>query len=137
MDGKPCNDCGASVGEPHGHGCDVARCMWTGQQRIQCGGSLAAACCAVLRTAGREDLAADLAYHLGLDDPNHDCGKDIWTGRWPGEAEAEEFGWFVRWGPPWIECGPDHPDALPNLNRLAVDATWDREAKRWRRKPVN
>ena len=34
---KPCPDCQAKVGTPHKHGCDTARCLRTGVQRLQCG----------------------------------------------------------------------------------------------------
>jgi hypothetical protein len=127
----PCNDCGAEIGQPHDGGCDVRRCMWTGEQGIQCGLGLTADCCRVLREAGRDDLAEALAYHLGLDDPEHDCGEDVWTGIWPGTAECIEFGWFSYFGPPWTRCGPDNPAAGPDLTRLHFEARWDREAKRW------
>ena len=58
-----CGDCAVKPGEPHTGGCDVARCLETGDQRLSCG----------------ED---------------HDHGRDIWTGVWPGEAECIEFGWY-------------------------------------------
>jgi hypothetical protein len=126
-----CGDCGAEIGEPHASGCDVARCLWTGLQRIQCDKGLAAACCKVLRSADAPDLADDLAYHLDLDDPDHDCGEDIWTGEWPDKADAAALGWYSYFGPPWIRCSADHPEATPDLNRLVLDGRWDREAKRW------
>ncbi len=130
----PCNDCSAEVGTSHERGCDVARCMWTGQQRIQCDGGLAASCCYALRQAGHSDLADDLAYYLGLDDPLHDCGEDLWTGQWPGNDDAAEMGLWTYWGPPWIECGPDHPQARPDLNKLALAGKWDRGQKKWVRR---
>ncbi len=48
------------------------------------------------------------------------CPRDVWTGRWPGTAECEEFGWMI---------GPGQPD----LNRLLTTATWDPLACRWNR----
>lgn len=99
-----CPDCGAEPGVAHHDGCDVARCLETGRQRLGCG----------------ED---------------HDCGRAVWTGRWPGEVECEEFGWwayFVPNGDPsWVRCGPEHPDAVHDLNRLVLEARWDRAAIRW------
>jgi hypothetical protein len=100
-----CPDCGAPAGAEHGDGCDVARCLATGHQRLSC-------------TAG------------------HGCGRDVWTGRWPGEAECAEFGWWARLQPPlgWVSCEPGWPDAQPDLNRLHREAVWDPAAHRWRRR---
>lgn len=56
-----CPDCGAAAGQSHIDGCDVARCVACGRQRIGC------------------------------DHGNSDIGwGHIWTGRWPGEEEVEE-----------------------------------------------
>lgn len=131
MSANACHDCAAEVGTPHEDGCDVARCLWTGMQRLQCVGGLAAECCKVLREAKRYDLAEELAHYLDLDGPEHDCGRDVWTGVWPGDLDAIALGLFCYWGPPWIECGPDHPEARPDLNRLATVGRWDRESMSW------
>ncbi len=107
FDPGPCNDCGAQHGEAHADGCDVARCLWTGGQRLQCAGG-------------------------------HDCGQDVWDGCWPGVAEAVEFGWYSWFEPgkPWHRCGPNHPQAGPDLNRINVlFCRWDRERRRWARLP--
>lgn len=111
--GESCRQCQVQPGEAHEDGCGVARCMLTGQQRIQ----------------------HDCADHC--DTCNCvPCPPDIWTGEWPGVAECREFGWwcyFVPYGDPsWVPCGPEHPDAQPDLNRLHVEAVWDAAAKRWR-----
>lgn len=82
-----CPDCGVGIGQAHIEGCDVARCLATGLQRLG---------------------------HA----PSCRCPQDVWTGRWPGEAECEEFGW--TYGP-----------GLPDLNRLLTTATWDPAAHRW------
>lgn len=52
-----CNDCGVDVGAEHADGCDVARCLVTGLQRLSCG-------------------------------EEHDCGADVWTGKWPAVART-------------------------------------------------
>jgi hypothetical protein len=54
-DGPRCPDCDAATGQPHGEGCDVARCTVTGNQRLSC------------------------------DRINHDCGNQIWTGPSPAQ----------------------------------------------------
>ncbi len=69
---------------------------------------------------------------LGCEE-DHDCGEDVWTGRWPGDAECEEFGWYAV-GPPWRPCLPDTPGAEPDFNRLTTEGRWDVEAKRWVRR---
>lgn len=116
--GPSCQDCGAIPGEPHGDGCDTARCLFTGGQRLVCG---------------------SLGF-LGIETPAHDdCGDDVWTGRWPGTDECAEFGWWCLWVPPgpgerygeWRRVGKDHPRAQPNLNRLVTEARWDRGRGRW------
>jgi hypothetical protein len=65
------------------------------------------------------------------------CDPDIWTGRWPGEADCERFGWWSYFGPDfgqengWVRCTSDHPGATADLNRLHTDARWDPAAKAW------
>lgn len=68
-----CWDCQVQIGEPHDGGCDVARCLWTGGQRLTCD---------------------------GLDPEPHDCGHDRHNGYWPGERECIEFGWYTSDGGP-------------------------------------
>lgn len=106
----PCPDCGVDPGHAHQPGCDIARCMRTGRQRIQCKDCDHCATCACVP-----------------------CDPDIWTGQWPGTAECVEYGWFCYWsyGRGWVRCGPQHDDARPDLNRLAVEATWNPDLKRW------
>ena len=59
-----------------------------------------------------------------------------WTGKWPGEAECRELGWYARLvpGAGWVRCAADHPEAQPDLNRLFIDAQWDADAGRFARK---
>lgn len=111
---EPCRQCRVEPGEAHEDGCGVARCMLTGQQRIQ----------------------HDCADHC--DTCNCvPCPPDIWTGEWPGVAECSEFGWWSYFGPDhgegpgWKRCTDDHPGAGPDLNRLVIEARWDADAKRW------
>lgn len=109
-----CPDCQAGVDVEHEEGCDWARRLATGRQRL---------CCEM----------------FGEDGPGHDCGRDRWAGYFPGSAECVEYGWFVRWDPPppgqqygqYTPCGPDDPKAGPDLNRLHRDCRWDAEAGRW------
>lgn len=99
---KPCGDCAVPAGTAHEQGCDVARCLVTGMQRIACS-------------------------------RRHDCGADVWTGTWPGDAECREFGWFALFSADdgWERCSADEPGAMPDLNRLVCEARWDPAAQRW------
>lgn len=110
MNESECTDCIAEVGEPHSDGCDVARCLWTGQQRL--------ACQSIGPLLGQEP---------------HDCGQDVWTGEWPGVVECRKYGLWCYWpeGGPWITCGPDHPGAVHDYTTLMRNGVWDREAAQW------
>lgn len=56
----------------------------------------------------------------------------MWTGQYPGFAEAIEYGFFARLipGQGWQECTADAPDAIPDLNRLYRDCHWDPHTQR-------
>jgi len=87
-----CPDCGVGVGSQHIYdeydgGCDVARCLVSGWQRLMC-------------------------------DADHDCGREVWTGFWPGHIDCERLGWML---------GPGFHD----LNRLLLDARWDPDRRAW------
>ncbi len=101
-----CPECDAAVGEFHRPGCDVERCPYCAGEFLICG-------------------------HEAPDDD-----RLRWTGRWPGEEECEEWGWFARLvpGKGWVRCKRDDLDASPDLNRLDKDARWDRANKKWVRR---
>lgn len=110
---RSCGDCAAKPGDPHSDGCDVARCLVTGIQRLQCTG-------------------------------RHDCGSQVWSGAWPGDAECEEFDWWAeeseatkQWFRQngWPVSDQPHHD----LNRLHMETDWDPAARRRRkfRAPVD
>ena len=117
MPDRSCQDCGAVPGTAHLDGCDTARCLSTGHQRLSC------------PEFGWSDPPA------GVPGPAHDCGQDVWTGQWPGSADAARLGWWCR---PTNEsfarferCGPKDPGAMPDLNRLAIDGRWNPELGQW------
>lgn len=100
-----CNGCGVTVGTTHREGCDVARCTVHGNQFHWC-----------------EDEA---------------CTPNVWTGYWAGELEAIEYGFFTYWatdGTGWQPCGPEHPQAMPDLNRIMVECEWDAVTQRFTRR---
>jgi hypothetical protein len=88
----------------------MARCLHTGQQQL--------ACHAMSTILGQEP---------------HDCGEDVWPGYDRDMAQAAKYGlwcWCPPYGPP-LPCGPDHPEAMPNVTRLMRNGTWDRERRAW------
>lgn len=99
-----CPECGVAPGRPHAVDCDIARCLYHGGQRWRC-------------------------------QPGwHDCGQDVWTGQWPGEADAIALGLWSRWLPTgrWELCPPDAPGARPALSFLRPPhARWDRDQQRF------
>lgn len=126
---RDCRQCGAKPGERH-DGCDIARCVSTGFQFIQCAG--------------------ELHIHQGREYGEHEgpCHEDIWTGEWPGAAECREYGFWSYFntrdeqyrtgGGPfladhpvgWVQVEPDDEYlmqwATEDLNRLMVECVWDR-----------
>jgi hypothetical protein len=90
----PCPDCGAAIGQRHYSGCDIERCPHCGWAALGCA-------------------------HFHADDPR----REVWTGKWPGEADCQRLGFYVN-------GDPDFPD----LNRLFTDCVWDADTQRWERK---
>lgn len=102
---RRCPDCDVPAGAEHTDLCDAARCLRTGEQRRSCD-------------------------HPGLS--FHDCGRDTWTGRRPGQEDAAGFGWYTRLDRRgWRSYGPDDPMAVPDLGRLRQYVHWDAASRRW------
>jgi hypothetical protein len=109
-EGDPCPDCDVAPGEIHEWGCDIEQCPYCGGQLISC----------------------DCRRKPPLDD------RLAWSGVWPGQDECREFGWFARLVPGrgWVPCEPGEQGAIEDLNRLHVEARWNRRRKRFvRRQP--
>jgi hypothetical protein len=110
MTDERCPCCGVLPGEWHLRGCEVEQCPYCGGQALRC------------------DSPDD---PIPLDD------RLRWTGQWPGEAEAIQFGWFCKRGRSgWKPCRKYDPEAVPDLNRVRREAVWDRDEKRYT-KPIN
>lgn len=62
-----CPDCGVHVGFAHDLGCDIARCLRTGYQRIGCD-------------------------HFAVEGWVDHCGMQVFDGYWPGERDAIDLG---------------------------------------------
>lgn len=100
---KTCQDCGAATGSPHADGCDTARCLRTGGQRLSCGEP--------------HDCGADV--WTGEWPGVAECREFGWYSRFiPGVG--------------WRRCEPGWPGASEDLNRLhGGEAGWDAAAGRW------
>jgi hypothetical protein len=108
MTAKCCPDCAALPGEWHARGCDIEQCACCGGQAVHC---------------DTDD------HSIPLDD------RLPWTGLWPREAEAIKYGWYCNQTPNgWRSCGPDHPDGVPDLNRVRREMVWERDTKRYAHK---
>jgi len=116
---RSCGDCGAKPGDLHSDGCDVARCLVTGRQRLSCN-------------------VGTVVFGWTETQPHDDCGQQAWSGEWPGVAECEEFDWWAEESEAtkahFREQGwhvPEEPHH--NLNRLPAETAWDPAACRYRR----
>lgn len=123
-----CGDCGVLPGLPHEHGCDVERCQITGMQWIMCGGWSDRDPCSCEDRNGYDDEG--FITHTCGQSP-HDCGSEVWLGFWAMERDAVALDLWCRWGPGWIPCERDHPDATPDLNRLVSEGAWNPATARW------
>jgi hypothetical protein len=99
-----CADCAVEPGQPHLEGCDVARCVWTGHQRLSC--------------CSGHDCGTD--YWTGDWPGDAECREFGW---WVQDRCAEGLG--------WVPCDKDAPGATEDLNRLHRDAVWDVASRRW------
>jgi hypothetical protein len=115
-----CPDCNALPGAEHKDGCDVARCLHHGRQRLGCdSGHCCGEALELLVEAGKAtrqpDGAIEYEHAANLcaycDCRPHDCGRDVWTGVWPGVTEAQQYG--------------------VDLNTLVTEGSWDPASARW------
>ncbi|MFF0742157.1 YgjP-like metallopeptidase domain-containing protein [Streptomyces sp. NPDC004111] len=71
----------------------------------------------------------DLARCAFTGRQRYECHPDcntIWTGKFPGQAECEEYGFYWRTGPNGYEhCNANAPGADHDYNRLYAECTWD------------
>jgi hypothetical protein len=110
-DDERCPGCSVHTSGYHQVGCDIEQCPYCGGQLISC----------------------DCGGKPPLDD------RMPWSGVWPGVTECREFGWYARLvpGKGWLPCRADEPEASEDLNRLHVEAVWDRTEKRFIRRIEN
>ena len=98
---KPCNDCGAEVGKPHKRGCDIARCMICGGQRLSCGCRGASKDIWTGKWPGTEECERFGFWCIGDGPPgNH-----------------------------WRQVPAGTPGAVHDLNRLMIETVWNPKTK--------
>jgi hypothetical protein len=112
-----CHDCGATPGEYHKLGCDVERCPRCGRQFLQC-----------IWCGGCAESMPNEPWPPPLQE------RRPYTGEWPGVDECQELGFYAkrdlaRGG--WVPCGPNEPGAQHDLNRLSIEADWDRREQKF------
>lgn len=134
-----CHDCSTLPGQLHEQGCDVERCAVCGLQAISCG------CVYEVNGMSRARLEEEHPK-IYVSGPTEEMERKLdayieslggrlpWTGRWPGEAEAEALGWFSRWveGKGWVRCERADEGAGPDLNRFFSQTTWNPKTRKYR-----
>lgn len=115
-----CRDCAVAVNTAHDEVCDIAVCLHSGGQRLQC-------------YLSNYEPTTMVSVGLPLVMEEHDCGQDIWTGEWPGAAECREYDLWVRWDDAlgWVKTVKEDPQAREDLNSLKTSGTWNRELQKW------
>jgi hypothetical protein len=61
------------------------------------------------------------------------CSPTKFTGYWPGIQEAIERDWYyyVHKRKGVIHCGSDHEDALPDINRVVTELSWNSKSEKY------
>lgn len=122
---RNCRDCDTAPGGKHLDGCDKERCTVCMGQRLQCPPDDC-----LMNDDGScdhcgESNLTECATNSGACKA-HDKSKARWNGFYPGVLEAIKLGFFCYEDPSrstgeyWVRCGPDHPKAIPDMNRLAI-----------------
>ena len=102
---ETCPDCSVEIGQNHLNDCDVTRCKVHGVQLFKC--------------------------HLIKESEN--CMPTNFDGYFPGTQEAIKREWYVFQNSEnkWEVCGPDHPEATPDINKVIKELTWDSQLEKY------
>lgn len=127
---RGCHDCGAKPGgDLHMAGCDTERCPLCGGQLLSCG--------CYYKMEEYKPCAEDGKYiTMRVEEENklhrilnEKVGLLPWDGEWPGVKEARLYNLYCYWGPPWVKCSKDHPQAREDLNSVYMKCRWNPEMK--------
>lgn len=130
---KNCPDCGVKPGEKHESGCDIERCPRCGGQSITCH------CIYIINDMDPNTLEYDHPdiYEQGPTEEMYEKWEREWgakalpwTGEWPGITQCREYNFWCYWGPPWIRCSKEYPEATEDLNTLYTECRWDIEKQK-------
>lgn len=91
-----CPSCEVPENSIHLGSCTIGRCKEHGEQKLSC---------------------SQEGVHTST----------IWKGVWPGTSEAIKLEWFAKYDDErgWISCDRDEVGAKPDLNRVAIELTWN------------
>lgn len=135
---RKCHDCGVKPGSFHSPGCDNERCRMCGGQSISCD--------CIYKVTGIDTAMMDEThpevYSNGPTDSMCEVfeaaierlgGRLPWTGESPYDAPCKAAGWYAHLvpGEGWKRCTKDHPDAIPDANRLVSEGRWDQALGVW------
>jgi hypothetical protein len=109
--GQPCPGCQARPGQAHQADCLCADCLHTGLRRQAC--------------------AADQQQRGIAPEDRHDCGTDTWPGYDRTARDAINLGWATLGDHRSIKVAIDHPDAVPDIDRLVRQAAWNPDTHTW------
>lgn len=103
-----CPTCNCAVDCEHAYSCDVPQCPLCGKQAQKC--------------------KCDLAFAFKL------YGFPKWTGVWPGNTEAEEYGFYCKFSVvngEIVSCEADDPNAIPDSFRVHRECEWSVDDQRF------